>query len=192
MNLSEAIAAVRELEDLPQPRRIEYVKRLVNAPTTGAWSMIVAAAKSEALQARFARQTAVDAEYAARLAEVRRREAVVAPTEPQEARTASRRAQAAPWEPKPVIVSYTTPKNPNGQRREARPPMLYRNTAQREIHTCSDEHAHGETITCYASHRCRCESCRDAKRREQKRYAERKQDLKHEKAPDQDGSPVGS
>ena len=30
-----------------------------------------------------------------------------------------------------------------------------------EAHICPEDHAHGENHTCYTTHRCRCEKCRD-------------------------------
>jgi hypothetical protein len=46
MKLEQAVSAIRSL-DLPQQRRVELIRRVVSAPTTGTWFVIVSQARLE-------------------------------------------------------------------------------------------------------------------------------------------------
>lgn len=161
MTLQEAIAAIRALEDLPQPRRIELIRRLVNATTTGAWALIVAQANHEARLVLTSQGQAFDAAYADRLAEARRRAAVASSEEPQEPVYAPPRPVDRFPEPRPITTSWMTPKNPNGTRPEPKRSAsvaISKTTApDNDQDDAPKSFKHG--VWGYEGHRCRCDIC---------------------------------
>lgn len=163
MNLSQAIASVRELSDLPEPRRAQIVRDLMTAPTTGRWARIAESARQEAVQARLSTRADITAAWRARAT----MEALRGSERPAESLDRVPRLPVTVETPRPVTVTWTTPRKPDVVRVQARPEAI--NSAP--TYTCPPDHAHG--LACYA-HRCRCIRCREAKAESQRAYLERR------------------
>lgn len=162
VNLQEALATVRAL-DLPQPRKIELIRRLVDAPTTGVWAVVVAEAKAEATKSYLSNRAEAAELLERRWTEDRLRRAQDALREPY----TPTREHVEPWIPsdpaRPVTVTWTTPKHPEKVRVESRPELP-------DSYVCPPEHRHGATGHCYGSHRCKCSDCKDSHRERTRAY----------------------
>lgn len=134
MNASDAVAALRELADLPSQRRAELARRAVHAPTDADRARLVYRARAEAESAREEHERQVSEDYAARLAAMAEREASQdARDKPQ---TPGRRRYADPDglrypDARPVTVRYTTPRRPEAERVQVRREGIGMNHAQR-------------------------------------------------------------
>ena len=134
MDLETAILAIRELEHLQPLRRIELIRLLISAPTTGVWPMVVAKARAEDVEVEQARRAEVSSLLREKFAEAARRNALEALRAPVKASGA------------PVGTHAGFPGSRPG-----------------EAFICPPDHRHGDAGTCYSHHRCRCSECRENK-----------------------------
>lgn len=155
MNLTEALAAVRAL-DLPQPRKLELIRRLVDAPSTGVWKLLVAEGRAEATHNRLSNRAEAAELLERRYADDERRRAEDARREPYKPTS----EHPEPWipsaPPRPVTVTWSRPRHPEKSRVESRPELP-------DSGMCPPEHRHGSSL-CYSHHRCRCDTCRRGNR----------------------------
>lgn len=161
MNLPEALAAIRAL-DLPQPRKLEITRRLLDAPTTGVWKLLVVEARAEAKRLRTTtRQQSADLLERRWVDEERRREQD-ALREPYRPANEPLTLYASSPPPRPVTVTWRTPRHPEKVRQESRPELP-------DSGICPSQHKHGSSL-CYTHHKCRCDTCRRGNRERAYRY----------------------
>lgn len=162
MNLQTAIATVAAL-DLPAPRRAHIIRELHDAPTTGMWSQIVAAAEYDARVAREVNQEALTALWSAHDAQTEREPAPEVSTP----HSASQRFYPGERWPdaRPVTVTYSTPTKPLAERKRAEgiaapalPEPLEKSEPRKRGGRAKGEPRHG-TPYAFEKRGCRCDVC---------------------------------
>lgn len=134
METHDAVAALRELADLPAPRRAHLMRQAIHAPTDADRAELVRLARFENIDVRLQNRADAKAEYTARLAAMAQRDASQnAPETPQT--PASRRYSDPDGlrhpEARPVTTTWTTPRKPDSERMPVRREGIGANHAQR-------------------------------------------------------------
>jgi hypothetical protein len=172
MNTLDALAALRELDVLAEPRRRHLCMLAADAPTDAERARLVFQARHEARQVRAQAEAALKAELAerARWAEDHAERPVEGPLRP------SRRGQLIGAEegtthagPRPVVVTYgpITRTATEKQKQERKPLMganrKYPSAPAPEVKVKAPRPLKHGLASTYNHHGCRCDECRAAK-----------------------------
>lgn len=186
MNLQDALAAIRDLEALPLPRRRHLAILVADAPTDAERARLVFVARDENRRVREQAEADLKARYAARaaMADYNAEHAADEPERPVRVRRWEGDGITYP-EPRPLTISWTTPtkaapEQMPSKRRPLNGPVRHHGSSPGRNETPKPkakpepkpktEPEHG-TLTRYQKPwYCRCPLCREVKRESNARH----------------------
>lgn len=162
VNIQDALAAIRQLDALAQPRRRHLAVLAADARTDADRALIVAMARRENIEVRWTLEQATTAEFAerARWTERNPQRLPESHTEPSKRRYGLAEGVRFPAH-RPVLVSWTTPTKTGNQQPERRP-LFTANKKYDDPAPIEKPIQHG-TSTAYNRDKCRCDACKAAK-----------------------------